>query len=429
VPRPDPRVRSPSHRQRALLGWLLQGCVPLGWLLTAVTSCSIGPSPPTRGPEGRQLGALERSPLPGHAQPSVAAPRDGPSPSVDSVPSAPGTARCAVPSLALVSPRDGRDQTALADCQILRTGHEKVGQRCGDPAFDHPVELARLDEAVLPFNEATLAKLRALARRGGELGRRPRVFGLVGDSITFSEWFLRPFSSKTRYRLSPQVREHLRISPQGQTIVDYYRGVDAQSGLDSFAADRAAKNGAPSSWALPLGQPASASPLGQLVRTLSPSVVIVMFGSNDATVRFTSVEELSDDFRQRMTRIVDHLEGEGVIPVLNTVLRHGVDPSRSDCDRQTGDLSNWRVAVQSSAVSAVAAEIACQRNLPLIDLRHGMDGLLNSGLGTDGIHPNAFSAGAGVLTAAGLQCGFNVRNYLTLRMLRQIHEALKALPR
>ncbi|MBW2458837.1 MAG: hypothetical protein JRI68_30335 [Deltaproteobacteria bacterium] len=282
--------------------------------------------------------------------------------------------------------------------------------------------------SVLPFDEATRARLRELYERGRERGRRPQVFGLVGDSITFSDWFLKPFAAGARSHLSPEVVERLRIPSGGRTIIDYYQGVDAQAGLDSFAAPRAAKNGARSSWPLPLGQPAESSPLGQLVRSLSPAVVIVMYGSNDATVRFTSTKQLSADFRARMIRIVDYLEGEGVIPVLNTVLRHGHDPSRADCDRGAGDLSNWRVAVQSSVVSAVAAELACERKLPLIDLRHGMDQLLNSGLGVDGTHPDAFLGGAGVLTSTGLQCGFNLRNYLTLRMLKQIHEVVGGSP-
>ncbi len=406
-----------------------------GATLAVATACSVAVPPAHHGGAGSSPGAGGSSARPETpsapaltARPSDQAPADGATAPAGPDAVTPGPASCRAPSLAIVSPRDRRDDAALTDCQFSLTGHEHVGQRCGAPAFDHPVDLAGLDEAVLPFDEATIAKLRALAKRGRELGRQPQVFGLLGDSITFSDWFLRPFSSGARHRLSPEVRERLRISPDGRTIVDYYQGFDAQSGLDSFAADRAAKNGAPSSWALPLGTAASSTPVGQLVRSLSPSVVIVMFGSNDATVRFTASDQLAAGFRQRMTRIVDYLEREGVIPVLNTVLRHGHDPSRSDCDRSAGDLSNWRVAVQSSAVSAVAAEIACRRKLPLIDLRHGMDALLNSGLGTDGIHPNAFIAGAGVLTASGLQCGFNVRNYLTLRMLKQIHETLEGGP-
>ncbi len=403
------------------------------WVLAG--ACSAVSPAARQQTAGRGLAAAEPRAESGHlvtsasAAPVAASPvkPDG-SASVQPSSTGPQSESCAVPSLSVLAPRDERDDAALAHCRFRRTGHEDLGQSCGQPAKNHPVDLATLDAAVLPFDEATRAKLRSLAELGQQRGRRLQVFGLLGDSITFSDWFLKPFASGARYQLSPEVRQRLRIRPGGSTIIDYYRGVDAQAGLDSFAAPRAAKNGARSSWALPLGQAASSSPVGQLVRSLSPAVVIVMYGSNDATVRFTTTERLRADFRERMVRIVDYLESEGVIPVLNTVLRHGHDPSRSDCDRGAGDLSNWRVAVQSSVVSAVAAELACERKLPLIDLRHGMDQLLNSGLGADGIHPDAFLGGAGSLTGAGLQCGFNLRNYLTLRMLEQIHQVVGGSP-
>jgi hypothetical protein len=150
-----------------------------------------------------------------------------------------------------------------------------------------------------------------------------------------------------------------------------------------------------------------------------------MYGSNDATARFVPLDDLARAFEQRMSRIVALLEDAGIIPVLTTLPRHLTDPTHPDCDRKAGDLSNWRWAVQNSRLSAVVAQLACARHLPLIDLRYAMDGLVNFGIEADGSHPNGYVPGSARLDADGLQCGFNVRNYVTLRMLKQIKEHLE----
>lgn len=294
-----------------------------------------------------------------------------------------------------------------------------MGDRCGETA--HEVSLDRLDEAILPFDAETVAKLRRQWAKGKALGLNQGAFGLVGDSITASPKFMSPVVHATG-TTSAAVLDHLSLA--GESIIERYRGVSVVAGLDSFRAPRAAKVGAPSGWAAPPGVSPAASPVGQLLRTHAPAIVIMMYGSNDATTRFVDHAALVAGFDARMTQIVDQLEAAGAIVVLHTVPRHMRDAHRPDCDAQPGDLSNWRLAVQTSAVSAAAAELACRRHLPLLDLRHAFDALLNHGIGPDGVHPNAHKAGAGKLDDEGLRCGYNVRNYVTLRMLRQIHAAL-----
>jgi lysophospholipase L1-like esterase len=284
-----------------------------------------------------------------------------------------------------------------------------------------------LDEAVLAFDEATTAHVVSIARRGRELKRHARAFGLVGDSITEGAFFFDAFGVRSQfsYALSPEVEQALRTPVLGdpaRTIVDYYRGVRVETlagGFirDSFRATRAAKSGARSVWAIPDGRP---SPLVRMVDTISPAVAIVMFGTNDAAYGMGDPAPIARAFEERMRRIVDALEQRGVIPVLTTIPRHMVGPGRAMCDPDA--LSNWRLVVQTNAVNAVVAKIACERGLPLIDYRHALDALVNRGVGWDGVHPTAFTEGAGKLTSDGLECGFNVRNYVTLRMLKQIKE-------
>jgi hypothetical protein len=332
---------------------------------------------------------------------------------------APPANACAAPSLAGARAADARTADALARCAFERSGHDAIGDSCG--GVPHDVPLARLDAAVLAFDDATLAKLRDTHARGLARGRNPRAFGLVGDSITASPKFLSPFGHQAP-ALPANVSEHLRAG--AGTIVDWFRGAPVHAGLDSFLAPRAAKVGAPSSWALPQNIALQASPVGDLIATVSPAIVLLLYGSNDAAVRFVTIDELRRRFRARMERILDLLDAEGIIAVLHTVPRHMHDEARPDCGDEPGQVSNWRLAVQTSAVSAVAADLACERHLPLIDLRHGFDALLNHGVGPDGVHPNAHPEGAALLTPEGRRCGYNARNYLALRMLRQLHDAI-----
>ena len=338
---------------------------------------------------------------------------------------------CAAPSLTIRGPADARDAAALEHCQFQPTGDDGIGNRCGQPGREREVKVDRLDEAVEPLDRATAAHVRAIAAKGRQEGRRSRVFGLLGDSITASPKFMTPLSDLSNVALSLEAEEHLRVddldiamSPDGDvaTAIDVYFGQNAYRGLDSFVAPRGAKVGAQSRWAL-AGHP---SPLDRLISQLSPAVVVVLYGSNDAAVRFGDLDALVEGYTSRMSAIVDRLEAAGIVPVLTTVPRHTLDPKRPNCDRKAGDGSNWRMAVQTSAVSAAAAELACARALPLIDLRWALDAIPNHGIGTDGVHPNAFRSGSAILDEQGLQCGYNVRNYVTLRMLGRLWPLVKA---
>jgi hypothetical protein len=380
-------------------------------LLTLALACSSGRSHPRE----QQLPSLGPAAPPTRDSPRAIA-------SLTPPPSAsPPSAACSVPSLEQRDPADGRDAAALARCAFQRSGHDAIGDGCAARA--HEVSLERLNQAVAPFDAATARHVKAVWARGRELGRNPRAFGLIGDSITASPKFMSPFGAPRSHGLAVPEAAAAELQGPAGSILDHYRGVNVHAGLDSFVAPRAAKVGATSGWALPRGAERDA-PAKLLVSRLSPAAVVVMYGSNDATVRFVALDDLVRGFRERMTRLVDYLEGEGVVVVLSTVPRHMHDPARPDCDRRPGDLSNWRIAVQTSAVSAAAAELACERHLPLVDLRHAFDALLNHGIGADGVHPNAHPRGAAILDAEGLRCGYNVRNYVTLRALARLREVV-----
>jgi hypothetical protein len=340
----------------------------------------------------------------------------------------PGPARplepsCGAPSLAARGPLDARDDAALGRCASPKTGSRRYARRCGQDPPSAPFDRARLDRAVIALDAATRAHVAQIAALGRERGRRPEVFGLVGDSMTVSGAFLRRPTT-----VAPEVAAALATPIAGRpgaTIIDYFAGVQAtrvQGGWrDSFGAPRAAKVGARAGWAHAGG---AGSPLMQMVAQLSPASAVVLFGGNDAAYYpARTLAELEERFARDLEKIIDALLAEGVIPILNTLARHGDAPGFDDC-AAGGELGNWRIAVQTNALSAKVIEIACRRRLPLIDVRDALDAADGMGLGPDAVHPSAYEAGAGVLDAAALRCGYNVRSYVTLRMLKQLKEAV-----
>ena len=347
-----------------------------------------------------------------------------------------GRTACQAFSLEITQEIDARSQEAISRCQPLRTGQELAARDCGVGAVRKPLDMARLEAAVLAFDEATRTHVQDLTRRGRAAGRDPRVFGLVGDSITAGAFFFNAFGEGSEFvhDLSPEARRALRTGPVGGdlTIIDHYRGVRAERGVggfwrDSFRAERAAKVGARSDWAV-LYDDIDSSPVARMVKHLSPSAAVVMFGTNDAVARIEAIPRVQRAFEESMGRVIGALERRGVVPILSTIPRHGMQKDRPSCDRHESDTSDWRIAVQTNAVNASVVKLACERHLPLIDLRYAMDGLVNHGLGRDGVHPTGYRGGAGKLTEDGLQCGYNVRNFVTLLMLKQVKELSESAP-
>lgn len=325
---------------------------------------------------------------------------------------------CTAPSLRASGPLDARDEAALASCVRPSTGPGSAARECGKEKDVAPIDHARLAAAVRPLDLATLAHVRSIAAKGRAEERRTNAFGLVGDSMTVSGAFLR---ARPR-ALDPIVAKSLE-NDRGESIIDWYAGAKATrirgAWTDSFGAPRAAKVGARAPWPLVGGEH---SPLMTMVRDLSPAVAVVLFGGNDAA--YTShkpLDELSDTFARDLEAVIDALEARGIIPVLNTLARHGSAPGFEDCAAGR-ELTNWRIAVQTNALSARVVEIACRRHLPLIDVRDALDTAVNLGLGPDQIHPSGYALGPEILDPRGLRCGYNVRNYVTLLMLRRIRE-------
>jgi hypothetical protein len=309
---------------------------------------------------------------------------------------------------------------------------QPVSDRCGQPAFARALDFARLLDAAVPLDLATSSHVRAVFAEGRAQGRRDDVFGVVGDSMSIERAFLRPFSLEAddRFVLSPAVRDALRVDGD-RTIIDVFRGVaaarDPDDGTmrDSFSAPRAARVGMEAPWALTPNLHGHTA-IGNLIERLSPAYAIVMFGTNDAVHGVATPNALAEEFKTKLGAIIDELESHGVVAILTTLPKHLRDKRYADCPVKGTSRSNMRWLVQTNALSAAVAELAYARHLPLIDFHYALDPLLDHGVGKDGVHPSRYFKGGGSLDENGLGCGYNVRNFVTLRMLEQVRGAVLA---
>lgn len=386
---------------------------------TLLLACDApAPSPASSAP------AASVAPVPSaipSASTSAGATASASSPPKTEASAAPSIPPRRAPSLSMSAAIDARDAAALERCEVLRTGQAKRSLTCGQGDVPE-LDPARFSESALPLDPATEAHVLSVAKKGKALGRNPRSFGLVGDSITVSRDFLAAFASTSRSEvaIAPELREPLSL-PDGVSIIDFFRGaiVDRSEGRehDPFAAMRAAKVGARAPWAVEGGE---ASPVARLVAEVNPAIAIVSYGANDAAFRTAPPEDLASEFERNILSVVRDLEARGVVVILENEMRHGDQPGVKACPSDDARANDWRLAVCTNATCARAAEIALREHLPFADVRFALDAATNHGLGPDGVHPSVHERGGGLLTREGLDCGYNIRSLVTLLELRRV---------
>lgn len=137
-----------------------------------------------------------------------------------------------------------------------------------------------------------------------------------------------------------------------------------------------------------------------------PAVAIVQLGTND--LQYISTGE----FAGNLSRIVDISIEKGVIPVLTTI------PYREGYREK---VDEFNAAIKS---------LASSRGVPLMDLKAAFDGLGNSGISGDGIHPSLPPAGysdtANFASGDALRAGYTVRNLLVLQTLERVLASIGA---
>ncbi len=232
-------------------------------------------------------------------------------------------------------------------------------------------------------------------KRGQAIGNRATVFTKIGDSITYTDWFLDTIGDGV-YELG----SYWYL----QNVVDYF-GVTPARDENSFKHNSVA---AQSGWSAHLMQdPDYASALCQVnetpleceYRITRPSIALIMLGTND--VGFVD----SYAFRINMEWVVQTTIDHGIIPVISTI------PNRLDKQERIPEFNG------------IIREIAQKYQIPLWDYHAILSTLPNEGLSTDGVHPSSSPrgyVGQADFTESNLQFGFPMRNMTALQVLHSI---------
>jgi hypothetical protein len=246
------------------------------------------------------------------------------------------------------------------------------------------------DEFIL-MDEGVVATVRAIYARGQELGRNPFAFSKLGDSIIATNRILRVFD-----RVNPAMGSYdLGDYAYLQDTIDFYRGSFYRMGAATRIGLRTAWIYDPK-WAKATCQP-DENMLDCEIREHNPSVMLVQVGTNDG--------RSPDLFRRNLTRIVEQLKDEGIIPILYT-----------KADRLEGPTNH---------TNQITRQVAAEQQVPLIDFDRLAETLPNRGLKEDRIHLNVAPT-YNYTRSDTFQYGNTVYNLATLIMLDRLREVLFA---
>ena len=268
--------------------------------------------------------------------------------------------------------------------------------------FD-PASVSNIKLDNYPVIPTISANARAIYEAGLARGNRARVFSKLGDCMTENPFFLVTFS-QDQYNLGPYA--------DLQSVLDYYKGVPARSGQgwakDSFATvGLAAASGfnvaAPldATWADPKWCQGGESPAACEYRVASPSVALIMFGTND--VGYT--DAASYDYFLRT--LIDQTINSGVLPLLSTFPTRPENPAKS------------------LLLNQIVVRVALDYDIPLVNLNRALEPLPNHGVNpADTIHLSVPPDGrVDLFTPDDLQYGFTLRNLVTLQALQAVLKA------
>lgn len=226
--------------------------------------------------------------------------------------------------------------------------------------------------------------VRDIFARGQELGRNPRAFSKVGDSISLAGHYFARFD---------QSRYNLGIYKDLQSTIDYYDGSFEHFGV-------ALKIGLHAWIAFKPGMASSerCEPEEHMVecefRLHNPSVLLIRIGTNDTAQ--------GDAYERALRYAIDYSIRNGVIPVLVT-----------KSDRFEGDNRH------NETMRALARELS----IPLWDFDVLAGTLPDRGLGNDGVHLTMYATND-YTDPATLSFGYPLSDLSGLMMLDAIRRAV-----
>jgi len=257
---------------------------------------------------------------------------------------------------------------------------------------DVPYEAAfyPADRVQSPLSDFVVDGLHAIAALGE--GRQEDVFAKVGASSTVSRNTLYCFADDPI-----DLGAHTELTTALETFLDG----DAAGATPFDRVTLAAISGRTAGWAID-------GPFQDELAAINPRFSLVHYGTNDMGMGATYHSALHP-FYDNLDALVQISIDNGTIPVL-----FGISP------RLDNAAANEWVSTYNAAIRGLA-----QRwQIPFIDLYLATEHLDGQGMSGDGLHLEGFSDGACLLTAEGLEHGYNIRNLIALEALDRMYRTV-----
>lgn len=242
---------------------------------------------------------------------------------------------------------------------------------------------------------------------GQDLGNRADVFTTVGDSNTTNGDFLRPLGLS---RNDCDLGEYAAL----RETIDFFSRPPTEDNANSFTRDSIAADRGFSTysaldpfWAEAICE-ANESPVACEYRVVKPSVSLIMLGQIDINYARTSV----DAYRENMEEIVITSMGQGVIPVLSTIVF----------------LPERDVYELSLHYNMVILDLAEAYQIPLINLWSAVQSLPDVGIGPDRSHLRAQVGRFCAFDGSEQELGGTLRNLLNLQALDMLRQNVLETP-
>jgi hypothetical protein len=259
-----------------------------------------------------------------------------------------------------------------------------------------------LPPATYPYLSNLDPSILDIYRRGQELGNRANVFSKVGDSITVSAAFLfsigNGFYDLAEFNYLQPVIDHFS---QETALTDNSFSNISMSAQVGWSALTPTRRGAGDE----VYCSESETPLECEYRLVRPSMALIMLGTND--IPGTPITS----FEIGLRAVIEQSIEMGVIPIISTL------PPMN------------RPGMNSRVIqfNEIIRDLAIEYRIPLWDYWAPLQGLPDSGMGQDGVHPSVAPGGHYAdFSEPYLQYGMVIRNLTALQALNAVWNYLSS---
>lgn len=226
----------------------------------------------------------------------------------------------------------------------------------------------------------------AIYKAGIAAGNHANAFSKLGDCMTENPYFLGPFGSG-QYDLAA-------YSPLKRVIDQYGHEAFARPSLAAAGGFNVAGPLDPT-WSNPKACQAGESPIECEYRNNKPTIVVIMFGTND--VAYTDADTFNYYLRSLVAASID----KRILPLLSTF------PTRPENVDKSYQLNQ------------IAIKVAQDYDIPIMNLNRALEPLPNHGVNAQDTQHLSVPPDnrVDVFSEANLQYGFTVRNLITLQAI------------